>query len=190
MAFVPGWLKEYQRRVEEGLAPYARKLHRLGLQASHLSIAQIPFALASAAALLSEEFLWAAVLLGFSLFLDVLDGLFARSTGSASARGHVMDKTMDLLGIYVFLVAALLARPALWKPITLTAAATAVLYVFGWYFDPELIPGVRTAGALWLLLPSWSWILWVPAVVGLVEIPYAVAVRSPKDAHSSVRPET
>lgn len=185
MAHVPGWLKRRQVLLESRLTPAAHRWYARGLRAEHLSLAQAPLAATAAALIVLDRFLAAFAVLLASVVLDLLDGFFARATGTASARGHALDKAMDLFGIYAFLLAVAVARPGLWPPVALAAAATAVLYVLGWVFDPELVPGVRAAGLAWLLVPGVTLLLWLPGVAGLLQVPYLLVVRRPKDAYGA-----
>lgn len=181
MAHVPAWLERPQDLVESVLSPLFSWCHDRGLEAMHLSLAQAPLVAAVGWLILVHRFQAASVVLLASLVFDLADGSYARATGTASRRGHVVDKAMDLLGIAVFVSAVLVVRPGLWLPLSLAGATTAVLYALGWSFDPELVTGVRAAGLVWLFVPSVTLLLWLPGIAGLLQVPYAVWARRPKE---------
>lgn len=180
MAHVPAWLKRHQILIESRLTPLALRARRLGIEATHLSLAQAPLVVVTAFLIVRGDLLLAAGALLSSLVLDLLDGFYARATGTQSRAGHVADKAMDLFGIAVLVGAIWAVRPDLWMPLLAAGAATGVLYALGWLFDPELVTGVRAAGMAWLVAPWAAWLLWLPAIAGVAQIPLAVAWREPK----------
>lgn len=180
MAHVPSWLEGPQDAVESLIAPAASRFHDLGLRATHLSLAQAPLVVAAGALIVDERLTWAFGVLLASLVLDLADGLYARATGTVSRLGHVLDKAMDLVGIAVFVLAVAWIRPALIVPLGIAGIASGILYGVGWFYDPELVTGVRAAGLVWLLWPV-SLLLWLPAIAGAVQVPYALLARRPKD---------
>lgn len=181
MASIPSWLQGPQSAIEARLSPIARRCHRRGLEAIHLSLAQAPFVVAAAALIATGRLRLGAAALLASLGLDLLDGFFARATETTSSQGHLADKAMDVAGIAATIAAIAWARPGLWPQLALAGAATAFLYGFGWVWDPELVTGIRAAALAWLVVPSAAWLLWLPGIAGLAQTPLAVWKRRPKD---------
>lgn len=181
MAHVPSWLERHQILVESRLTPLALRARRLGIEATHISLAQAPLVMVAALLIVRGDLLVGAGALLASLVLDLLDGVYARATGTESRAGHLADKAMDLFGIYVIVAAIWAVRPDLWMPLLIAGAATAALYGLGWFFDPELVSGIRAAALAWLVVPWAAWLLWLPAVAGVAQVPLAVAWRRPKD---------
>lgn len=180
MAHVPAWLERHRILIESRLTPLALRARRLGIEATHLSLAQAPLVMVAALLIVRGDLLLAAGTLLASLVLDLLDGVYARATGTESRAGHVADKAMDLFGIYVIVAAIWAARPDLWMPLLIAGVATATLYGMGWFFDPELVSGIRAAALVWLVVPWAAWLLWLPAVAGTAQVPLALVWREPK----------
>lgn len=183
MASIPSWLQGPQAAIESRLSPVARRCHEHGLEAIHLSLAQAPLVVVAALLIATGRLrVGAAALLG-SLLLDLLDGFFARATGTTSSEGHVADKAMDVVGIAATIAAIAWVRPDLWPPLLVAGAATAFLYGFGWLWDPELVTGFRAAALIWLVAPQATWLLWLPAIAGVAQVPVALWKRRPKDGN-------
>jgi CDP-diacylglycerol--glycerol-3-phosphate 3-phosphatidyltransferase len=72
-----------------------RALVRVGLSANAITLASIPFALAAALALANGHWGVGAALTSLSFVCDTLDGIVARTTGTASDAGEILDAAVD-----------------------------------------------------------------------------------------------
>ncbi|HEY8086816.1 MAG TPA: CDP-alcohol phosphatidyltransferase family protein [Polyangiaceae bacterium] len=77
------------------LQPLGRGLARAGVSANVVTLASLPFGGAAAWAVATGHYGLAAVLAGISYACDALDGIVARSSGTASAVGEVLDAACD-----------------------------------------------------------------------------------------------
>jgi CDP-diacylglycerol---glycerol-3-phosphate 3-phosphatidyltransferase len=75
--------------------PLGRALVRAGVTANAITVASIPLAAGAAVALAEGHYGVGALLGGWSYACDALDGLVARSTGTASDAGEVLDAVCD-----------------------------------------------------------------------------------------------
>jgi CDP-diacylglycerol--glycerol-3-phosphate 3-phosphatidyltransferase len=75
--------------------PVGRALVRAGVSANAITIASVPLAAAAAVAFAGGHWGVGALLGGLSYACDALDGLVARSTGTASESGEVLDAVCD-----------------------------------------------------------------------------------------------
>ena len=71
------------------------ELARLGLSANHWTILSLLLILVTFYFMASGEFLYSAILLAITSFVDVIDGAVARATKKASAFGAYLDATVD-----------------------------------------------------------------------------------------------
>jgi phosphatidylglycerophosphate synthase len=83
------------------------------------------------------------VLVLLTLLLDVLDGPFARSTGTASSFGYMADKITDLGGMIIFLTGLTLAFPNHPAPFGALIVALIVLYILNAKTEVEIWGGTR-----------------------------------------------
>jgi CDP-diacylglycerol--glycerol-3-phosphate 3-phosphatidyltransferase len=77
------------------LQPLGHALARAGVSANAVTLASLPFGGAAAWAVATGHYGLAALLAGVSYACDALDGIVARSSGTASAVGEVLDATCD-----------------------------------------------------------------------------------------------
>ncbi len=91
------------------LGPFVRTAVRLGINPNTLTILGFGITLVSACLFSFGEFRWAGLIMFFGGSCDVLDGHLARSTGTRSTFGALLDSTLDryaeiavLSGIIVF----------------------------------------------------------------------------------------
>ncbi len=166
-----------------------RGLARMGISANAVTIASIPFALASALALARGHWGIGAVFAALSFVCDTLDGIVARAHGTASDAGEILDAAADricealLLGgltLHVHddlpLVALVLAAGLGSQQVTY-ASAKAEIYRLehvprGSMRRAEravyLVVGIATSGLLApFVAPAWAF---VPIVVALALI--------------------
>jgi phosphatidylglycerophosphate synthase len=85
-------------------ASIAKAAVSMGISADLLSVLGLAFAIF--ASILIYDPLFAGILLAVSLFLDGLDGVVARLTGTASVRGELLDVFCDTVGT-LFMMAGL-----------------------------------------------------------------------------------
>ncbi len=165
----PKFVTRIRDRIDEWFRKPVRLLRMVGFTANHLTFLQVPFNAIMFYYFIVGDFSMAAVALGITLLLDVLDGVFARVTKTVSLEGHFYDKTLDLIGIFMFLVGVYIAFPQL----AVTLSALAILNVFiywsndGW--KPEVYMGIRAFGFLGLLfIPLLGVFLFISLILGLL----------------------
>jgi CDP-diacylglycerol--glycerol-3-phosphate 3-phosphatidyltransferase len=100
---------ELAELVYTGFAGFGRWLARLGVSANGLTYASVVFALGSCVAAALGQLVLAAFAAAVGGACDALDGVVARSSGTVSRFGALLDSTVDrvsdalpLLGIMVF----------------------------------------------------------------------------------------
>jgi len=87
--------RRWRAKVEAGLAPVGKALHRGGISADALTIFGLVAALATAALIASGHFLLAVLGLVVTGLPDILDGSVARHSGTAGNRGAFFDSVAD-----------------------------------------------------------------------------------------------
>ena len=94
-------METYRRRVlslTQGLQPpVVRLLVRLGVSPNHVTLLGLALSLVAAALAGRGWFLAAGGVLAAGSALDLVDGMLARATGKASARGALLDSLADRL---------------------------------------------------------------------------------------------
>jgi CDP-diacylglycerol--glycerol-3-phosphate 3-phosphatidyltransferase len=85
------------------LQPLARFLIFLKISPNQITVVSVAFAMASGVCLAFGHFGSGAVFATVAAFLDTLDGMVARLTGSASKAGAVLDSSMDRYAEFFFL---------------------------------------------------------------------------------------
>jgi phosphatidylinositol phosphate synthase len=100
---------ELAELVYTGFAGFGQWLARLGVSANGLTYASVVFAFGSCLAAATGQLMLAALAASVGGACDALDGVVARSTGTVSRFGALLDSTVDrvsdalpLLGIVVF----------------------------------------------------------------------------------------
>lgn len=92
-------METYRRRVlglTQGLQhPLTRLLARLGITPNQITLLGLALSLVAAALASQGRFLAAGGVLAFGSALDMVDGMLARATGKASARGALLDSVAD-----------------------------------------------------------------------------------------------
>ena len=89
------WTRQYVERV---VAPIGRVLARMRVQPAYLTVAGLVVTLAGSGWLANGNVKTGAVVILAGSALDGLDGAVARASGSASARGALIDSVSDRLG--------------------------------------------------------------------------------------------
>jgi phosphatidylglycerophosphate synthase len=108
-------------------APIARIFIRLGATADGISIAGVTLALVASCVIFEPAL--AGALLAISLFLDGIDGVVARATGTASVRGEILDIACDTIGIISMIIGLVVWGDL--KPITgIVFVATTMAYTY------------------------------------------------------------
>lgn len=77
------------------MAPLGRALARMGISANAITLASIPLAAAAAVAFAYGHYGLGALGAALAFTCDMLDGLVARTTGTASDAGEVLDAAAD-----------------------------------------------------------------------------------------------
>lgn len=89
------WARQY---VEQGVAPVGRALARLRVRPAHLTLTGLLMTLAGSALLANGSVKVGAMVILAGSALDGLDGAVARASGTASARGALIDSVSDRIG--------------------------------------------------------------------------------------------
>jgi CDP-diacylglycerol---glycerol-3-phosphate 3-phosphatidyltransferase len=84
-----------QQAAYWAVQPLGRALVRAGISANAITLASVPLAAGAALAFACEHWGVGALLGGMAYACDALDGLVARSTGTASDAGEVLDAACD-----------------------------------------------------------------------------------------------
>lgn len=91
-------LADLDETAEDAFGPLAASLDRLGATPNQVSVVSFGVAVAAAGAFYAatpQAYAVGAVLVATSGILDVVDGQLARRTGESSARGDLLDHTLD-----------------------------------------------------------------------------------------------
>ena len=75
--------------------PLADVLFRIGIRPNHVTALALSFGILASFFIAKSDFIFGAVLLAFSGFLDLLDGALARSTGMVTGFGGIADSVAD-----------------------------------------------------------------------------------------------
>ena len=132
----------------------------------------MPFVFAFLYAFINGHSIYAIAALGATLFLDLLDGSFARITRTATKEGHFLDKILDLIGIYAFLGAVALVFPQFLVLAVFIGILNAIIYLSNYYIKPELYFGVRSFGFVGLLFGKLYLALILTLLIGLITLFY------------------
>jgi CDP-diacylglycerol---glycerol-3-phosphate 3-phosphatidyltransferase len=87
-----------RKRVSRAVDPFARLAARVGLTPTGVTILGLVISVGGAVLIAVGELTIGAAVLGFGAFLDVLDGVLARLTGTETRRGALLDSFTDRLG--------------------------------------------------------------------------------------------
>ena len=117
--------KQLMEMAYWSLQPVARTLVQLGATPNQLSWASLFLGIGAGAALAFGHFGFAAILSTVSAFLDSLDGMVARLTGSSSDAGEVLDATIDRYAEFFFLGGLAIYYGDLWWMQVVVLAALA-----------------------------------------------------------------
>lgn len=91
-------LADHDSAAERAFSPIAASLERLGATPNQVSVVSFGVAVAAASAFYFAtplSYAAGALLVATSGILDVVDGQLARRTGESSARGDLLDHTLD-----------------------------------------------------------------------------------------------
>ena len=116
--------KSLMEMVYWSAQPFARSLVRLRVTANQISWASLALGAVSALALALGNFGTGAIIAAVSSLLDLLDGLVARATGTASDSGEILDAAVDRYNELLFLGA--LAWYYRWNPSALALSIAAI----------------------------------------------------------------
>lgn len=165
----PRKIDKTSKWIDSFFSPLIQRGMKGGIKANHISLFQIPLILSLFFLLSFKLTFWSAVALGFIIVLDILDGSWARVGGQVSYRGHLYDKGLDLLGIYVFLIGVGWNLMPIYLPAIL-GLEIVLLYILNRHAEPELYCGIRPFGFLGLLLNNLFIFLLISGVLGGVMI--------------------
>ena len=101
----PKKVKTISHILDRLLTPLIKPLAKQGVTANYITFLQLPFILLFILFLAKGIIFYGIISLGITLFLDTLDGIWARVTNNITKKGHKYDKIFDLIGIYAFLFA-------------------------------------------------------------------------------------
>ncbi|MDD1689203.1 MAG: CDP-alcohol phosphatidyltransferase family protein [Methanoregula sp.] len=161
-------------KIDAIFAPIIKSIAKYGVTANHISLLQVPFVIIFFFTLIYGIPTYALIALVVSLFLDILDGAWARVTNNITKKGHFYDKVMDLFGIYAFLIGAAIGFPELMFVNIILGVCTALLYFTNEYVKPELYSGVRSFGLLGLLLGNLYLFLVMSAVLAVAMLLFKI----------------
>ena len=167
-------IKGISDKVDNFFSQFINFFHNRGIRANHISLLQLPFTILFFILLIQKIYFHSFISLSIVLILDVLDGSWARITKDVTKRGHLYDKSMDFLGIYLFLIGSFLVFPDLVFILISLGSVTAFIYISNEYFPPELYCGVRSLGALGLLFQEVGLFLSVSLVMGIFMIVFKI----------------
>jgi len=85
----------WRTKVESGLAPVGRGLHRLGVSADGLTVIGLVLAIGTAVLIANGNLLLGVFGVAASGIPDILDGSVARHSGTAGGRGAFFDSVCD-----------------------------------------------------------------------------------------------
>lgn len=170
----PTLVVQLSSKIESYIIPLVKKMEEKGMTANQLTFAQLPFAILMFFVLINKLWILSAIFLFITLFFDVADGMFARITKTTTEKGHLYDKIMDLIGIYLFLIGIFIAISSLWLMVLIIGVSNAILYGIGFYYRPELVSGVRSIGLFWLIFWRMEIFLWIILILCIAEIIYMI----------------
>jgi phosphatidylserine synthase len=128
MAKVPV-AKQASAFVEKKFAKTFKALYSIGITANHLTLIQAPMIILMVF-LAYLGYLWHVLFLcALMLVIDLFDGPFARITKTASKRGHLYDKVVDLVSICAFAFSVGLLFPEVMLMSIVLILATLALYI-------------------------------------------------------------
>jgi len=156
------------KTIDGFFSPIVKLGAKIGITANHISYLQLPFVALMIYFLSQQNLTYAAIALLLSLFLDILDGTWARVTKTMSKKGHKIDKALDLIGIYAFLLGVAVGYPHWILIIAALAIVNALLYTSDQFIGPELYCGVRSFGVLGLLFSQLYLFIQISLGLGVV----------------------
>ncbi len=112
--------------VEPFILSGAKLFHRLGFSANQVTLFSFVVGLSTSGLILLNQLLPAVLLLWFSGYLDAVDGSVARTYGSTSAVGTLMDITFDRLVEVAMILAIGLKFPG--NRLALLILSCAIIY--------------------------------------------------------------
>ncbi len=115
-------------RLEGGLKPLARVLHRIGVTATQISVLGVVLNGLAAFLVIGGRLEIAALVFLVGSGMDLLDGVLARTSGTASRFGAFLDSTLDRISEGVVLAAIAYRFSELGLPVD---AALVVLALLG-----------------------------------------------------------
>lgn len=119
--------------------------------------------------------------MGIVLFLDVFDGIFARLTKTTSRIGHIYDKALDLISIFMLLGGLLFVFPNLKIMLLLLVFLNILIYWTNTDWKPDIYCGIRAFGFLGLLFVQYLvYFLLASLVLGIVLIFLKVVIKHVK----------
>jgi len=148
----PKGVVSFRNKLDKFFSPVVLFFNKFGVRANHITLLQVPFVVIMFWFLLKQDYLLAAASLGITLFLDVLDGIWARITNDITPLGHKYDKALDLFGIYAFLLGVAIAEKELLLVAIILGLVNAILYISNEFIKPDFYCGVRTFGFVGLLV--------------------------------------
>ena len=115
-------------RLETGLQPVARVLHRIGVTPTQISVSGVLLNGLAGFLVIGDRLELAALVFLFGSGMDLLDGVLARTSGTASRFGAFLDSTLDRISEGVVLAAIAYRFSELGLPVD---AALVVLALLG-----------------------------------------------------------
>jgi phosphatidylglycerophosphate synthase len=163
----PKGIVGFRNKLDLMFSPFILFFYKLGITANNITLSQAVPAMISFLLLVRHSYLWAAIFLAIALLLDVLDGSWARITKNITKTGHILDKTLDLFGIYTFLLAVAIAEPSLTLVVLGLGAVNGILYTANEFYKLEFYCGVRTFGLIGLIALNLNVALIASSILGI-----------------------
>lgn len=161
--------------------PFVERGSSIGIKANHITFLQLPFVIAMFYFLINNSLNAAIIALFISLYLDLLDGSWARLARETSRVGHILDKIIDLVGIVAFLAALFMIKPELSFLVLSLSIANFLVYASNIFVEPELYCGARSFGLLGLIFFSYIEIfILIPLIICIGILIYKLVVNYAK----------
>ncbi len=171
----PKFTHKIANGIDKIFTPIARFGYKYGITANSISLIQIPFIALMLIGFILRSTKLAIIFLAITLFLDALDGAWARATNDITLRGHIYDKVMDKISIYSFLIGMGFLYKEQTLILILLALISTFLYLSNEFYKPELYIGIRSYGLVALIVNEFIYVemyfvLLISAIVGIVMI--------------------
>ena len=150
--------------IQTALSGLFIRTYSMGIRANHLTLIQLPMIPTMIWHAYNKKLSVVITLNLIMMFLDSVDGPFARATNSSSKFGHFLDKTIDLLSIIGLSISVGLIFSELMSLSIILIVFTIILYIYNEVAKIEIWGGSR------ILIPvgiAFDQVL-IPMVISLI----------------------